>query len=264
VKSVKRVRMVAVQSNTESLREQLEIIEEGSGKELNFYLILSGTSKVNGLENFYLQGGSGAKPLWLNTPYRDWEEVMPYLVNIDSDSPFLDWLEEQQPVFPDWGLLVASPFGFDEVFSHFESLTKVFMPSGKEVFFRYWDAPQVMPIYQLSEAESVADLMGPISKLICANGTISNPQTPRLVGESYPWWQLDPDVQSKLFEANSATLEANLLQQLSYRNPVLFEAYPSQTLKRKVQRLIRLDQLKTTITSYAGLETYLQKELKNV
>ncbi|WP_415897773.1 DUF4123 domain-containing protein [Neptuniibacter sp. QD72_48] len=247
-----------------SLRDQIDQLEEESSEQLNYFCVLSGTSKSNGLENFYKLGGSGAKPLWLNTPYADWEEVMPYLVNIESDSPFLDWLEEEQPVFPDWGLLVASSFGFDEVFSHFESLTKVFMPSGKEVFFRYWDAPQVMPIYQLSGAESVADLLGPISELISANGTISNPQTPHLVGESYPWWQLSQQVQSKLFEANSATLEANLLQQLSNRNPILFEAYPSEILKRKVQRLIRLDQLQASITSYAGIETYLQKELKNV
>lgn len=246
-----------------SLRDQIDQLEEKNSEQLNYFCVLSGTSKINGLENFYKLGGSGAKPLWLNTPYSDWEEVMPYLVNIDSDSPFLDWLEEQQPVFPDWGLIVASPFGFDEVFSHFESLTKVLMPSGKEVFFRYWDAPQVMPIYQLSGAESVADLLGPISKLICANGTISNPQTPRLVGGSYPWWQLDPEVQQEMFTLNIEVLTLNLIQQLSERNFPLYESFAVRILQQKVKRLIKLNQAASAITTYAGLEAYLQKELSN-
>ena len=149
-----------MQSSPTLLREQLEQIEEQDSDALQYFLVLSGTSKCNALQEFYAQGGQGAKPLWINTPYRDWEEVMPHLVSIESDSDFIDWLDEQQQVFPDWGLMVASPFYFDAVFSHFESLTKVIMPSGSEVFFRYWDAPQVQSLLEICDPDEQSPTHG--------------------------------------------------------------------------------------------------------
>ncbi|WP_261845085.1 DUF4123 domain-containing protein [Aliamphritea ceti] len=245
------------------LREQLNQLQEVSSEGLNFFLVLSGTSEANALQHFYSQGESGAKPLWLNTPYRDWEEVMPHLAPIEPDSAFIDWLDEQGEAFPDWGWLVVSPFGFDAVFSHFESLTKVIMPSGNEVFFRYWDAPQVLPVFQLEEAENVADLMGPVANLISANGSVSHPQSPGIVCRQFPWWELSKQVQQKLFAQNTSTLESNLLQQLIERNPNLYEAYPVNTLKVKIQRFVKSEQASAVITRYSGLEAYLQKELND-
>ncbi|MCV6610311.1 MAG: DUF4123 domain-containing protein [Amphritea sp.] len=246
------------------IREQLDQVREVSSENLNCFLVLSGTSRADALQHFYSQGGSGAKPLWLNTPYRDWEEVMPHLVAIAPDSPFIDWLDEQCHTYPDWGVLIASPFGFDDAFGHFESLTKVIMPSGNEVFFRYWDAPQVLPVFQLEETGNVADLMGPVSYLISSIGSVSHPQSPRIVGKPFPWWRLSQQAGHQLFTQNTSTLESNLLQQLSERNPNLYDAYPVNTLKAKVKRLVKSDQASAVITRYSGLEAYLQKELNGV
>ncbi|WP_415896096.1 DUF4123 domain-containing protein [Neptuniibacter sp. PT34_22] len=197
-----------------SLRDQIDQLEEKNSEQNNYFCVLSGTSKINGLENFYTLGGSGAKPLWLNTPYADWEEVMPYLVNIDSDSPFIDWLEAQQQVFPDWGLLVASSYGFDEIFTHFESLTKVLTPSGKEVFFRYWDAPQSQPVLALSDEPNRAELMGPVSYWLSSQGGIEHPSEPQVIGKRFPWWMLSEALALALFKQNPAVVKQNLKQRL--------------------------------------------------
>ena len=253
-----------MQSNTPiSLRSQLELLQNSQHDNLNYFLVLSGTSTLKPLQHFYTQGESGAKPLWLNTPYRDWQEVMPHLVPIDPESPFIDWLDEQRDSSPDWGWLIASPLEFDAVFEHFESLTKIILPSAKEVFFRYWDAPQVLPIFQTVNETSLSELLGPVASFICAKGRVNHPQTPQVTTKRYPWWQLSAEVQQQLFAQNCDVLVANLIQQLSEDNRALYESYPLAVLQQKVRRRIKADQANGAMTSYPSIEAYLQKELND-
>ncbi|WP_415891264.1 DUF4123 domain-containing protein [Neptuniibacter sp. SY11_33] len=223
-----------------SLRDQIDQLEEKNSEQLNYFCVLSGTSKINGLENFYKLGGSGAKPLWLNTPYADWEEVMPYLVTIESESPFLDWLEEQQPAFPDWGLLVASSFGFDAVFAHFESLTKVFMPSGKEVFFRYWDAPQVMPLFGRCKPVDKSKLMGPVAALVSSCGMENNPEDPEFFINEWPWFLFSEEVINDVQGQNIDVLKHNLNQYLRDYAYELIENMPSALINARLDSFISL------------------------
>ena len=248
--------MVAVQSDQiTSLAEQLETLDLlTDSQNLNAFLILSGTSSLDGLHHFYDQGGSDALPLWLNTPY---------MVSITLDHPFIEWLDQQQPAHPDWGVMLLSRFNRDAVFNHFESLTKIYMPDGAEVFFRYWDAPQAQPVLELSADQARTELLGPVEHWLSSQGTLSQPGEARETQQKWPWWQLSETVAAQLFEQNPAVLKRNLLMKLSELDPELYERYSTSVLSMKVERLIAQDQKRKQLTSVAALRNYLQKELRH-
>lgn len=200
--------------NPQQWREQLNSRLNEAATEQHLYLILSGTSEGEILRNYYDQGGTDAQPLWLNTPYSEWQEVMPYLVEITADHAFLTWLDEHQAEYPDWGVALLSEFPMDVVFTHFESLTKISLSSGKEVFFRYWDAPQSQPVLTLCDAQGRAELMGPVSNWLSSQGGIEHPDEPRVIGKSFPWWVLSEALATALFEQNPEILKQNLKQRL--------------------------------------------------
>ena len=75
------------------------------------------------------------------------EAVAPYLVRLEPDSPFTDWL------LGDWkgkhrGILAVSPahVPFNTVRNHFRDMTKARLPDGKTVYFRYYD-PRVLTVF---------------------------------------------------------------------------------------------------------------------
>jgi hypothetical protein len=257
--------MVCVQSemNPMQWREQLNTQIDASTSEPHLYLILSGTSEGDILRNFYDQGGTDAQPLWLNTPYCEWQEVMPYLVEVSREHAFLTWLEQHQADYPDWGVALLSDFPMEEVFSHFENLTKISLSSGKEVFFRFWDAPQSQPVLALSDEQNRAELMGPVSYWLSSQGGIDHPGEPQVIGKRFPWWVLSEGVEQALFSISTETLETNLLQQLYENNPALYEMTSLSVLKIKIRRLIKLNQTQAIVTRYSELKEYLQKELED-
>ena len=93
-----------------------------------------------------------ASPIWAETIYAEWDAVMPYVGIVAADSEFLHWVATTES--RDWGWLAVSSASLEEVVAHFRSLTQVLMPSGKTVFFRFWDGRFLLPLLQANEVDA--------------------------------------------------------------------------------------------------------------
>lgn len=132
--------------------------------EHRLYALLSGPAISKALSHYYqLDGRESPEGIWLNTPYRDWHEVMPRLVMIHKDSPFLDWVSKQTE--QSWGWLALAPCSQGYLIQKLKILTKVKLPDNKEVFFRYWDGKYLFRILEVSDDLQQKALLGGISSL---------------------------------------------------------------------------------------------------
>lgn len=132
--------------------------------EHHLYALLSGPAISKALSHYYqLDGRESPEGIWLNTPYRDWHEVMPRLVMIHKDSPFLDWVSKQTE--QSWGWLALAPCSQGYLIQKLKILTKVKLPDNKEVFFRYWDGKYLFRILEVSDDLQQKALLGGISSL---------------------------------------------------------------------------------------------------
>lgn len=58
------------------------------------YAVLAGASDAAPLQHYYqLDGRHTPRGLYLGTPYHDWLPVMPYLVELDKESPLSNGLK---------------------------------------------------------------------------------------------------------------------------------------------------------------------------
>jgi hypothetical protein len=83
--------------------------------------------------------------LFFDTPQAELTEAAPYLVQLESNSPFVEWLLDEC-WGQSWGIFLNSEADLDEVLEHLQSLLKVQDPEGKELFFRFYD-PRVLRVY---------------------------------------------------------------------------------------------------------------------
>lgn len=132
--------------------------------EHHLYTLLSGPAISKALSHYYqLDGRESPEGIWLNTTYRDWHEVMPRLVIIHKDSPFLDWVSKQ--IDQSWGWLALAPCSQGYLIHKLKNLTKVKLPDNKEVFFRYWDGKYLFRILKVSDDLQQKALLGGVSSL---------------------------------------------------------------------------------------------------
>lgn len=142
--------------------------------EHRLYALLSGPAISKALSHYYqLDGRESPEGIWLNTPYRDWHEVMPRLVMIHKDSPFLDWASKQTE--QSWGWLALAPCSQGYLIQKLKILTKVKLPDNKEVFFRYWDGKYLFRILEVSDDLQQKALLGGISSLWSGNQSVLLP-----------------------------------------------------------------------------------------
>lgn len=206
-----------------------------------WYVIFNGTSDISALQHFYRLGGNDAQPLWHGTAYADWLEVMPFIAAITPDSAFIDWINHE--AHEDWGMLVSANAPINTVFEHFRSLTHIYLPSGKSVFFRFYDPRFSLQVANACDPSSRSALMGPTRQWV-ANGVVANngltanhdwanANPPK----AFPWWELPADVYQQL--ANDGTaLVINLLKDIDQVRPDLTAAYHEQVLTLKAQRFV--------------------------
>lgn len=173
-------------------------------------------------------------PIWAETIYAEWDAVMPYVGIVAADSEFLHWVATTES--RDWGWLAVSSASLEEVVAHFRSLTQVLMPSGKTVFFRFWDGRFLLPILQANEVDA-AQLFPVIGRCLINGQMLEIGGRAQVAGRTLPWWRVPESV---LAQQGNVVRTANALHWLSEEHPTLFEAFPEAVLRCKIRRFFQV------------------------
>ncbi|WP_041997574.1 DUF4123 domain-containing protein [Aeromonas bivalvium] len=221
------------------------------------YAVLAGASDASPLLHYYrLDGRDMPQGLYLSTPYADWHAVMPYLVPLRSDSPFLPWMAECEA--QDWGFVLSQPDN-TELHGHLQGLTQVFH-QGSAVFFRYWDSPYLTRIVA-ALADEFPKLIPGIAALWAGGHAFRWDTSPPMPPRPYPWWTVPPALANTLASQEKHTLINNLMQQLAEQNGQLYWSFPQANLRHKVARFLELRQPHSADVLPA-LEAALLKEVQ--
>ncbi|MGY2365569.1 DUF4123 domain-containing protein [Pseudomonas azotoformans] len=197
-----------------------------------------------------LASGAALHPVWAGTAYAAWDEVMPYVGIVEPGSPFLEWAASTDAT--DWGWLAISTYPLETVIAHLQGLTKVYLPDGQDVFLRFWDGAQFLPILQ-----QAGDELLPVFQRYVINGqSLTVTSGPVTAAKASPWWRVPAPLLQHLAEQSPQTLIDNLLQGLEEQRPDLHTAFLPTTLRHKVAYFARRRDV-----SHQGLAAYLASEM---
>lgn len=216
------------------LREWLE--RDPLQPDEQLFAVLGNTSTCEALAAWRQAGGGSPSPIWADSEYAGWQEVMPYVAVVAVDSIFLDWVVACEG--DDWGWLAVSTCPLQTVVEHLRGLTKVLLPEGQTVFFRFWDGAYLLPVLQALGLQ--AGEVIPVFRRYWINGQ-SHEVAGAVVGgaRKSPWWKVPVPVLKRLEERSTVTLVDNLLQWLEEQRPDLHAAYALTTLRHKVAYFVR-------------------------
>jgi len=144
-----------------SLRRELFVDETA-----NVYAILDGAS-VPGLLGKLDEHSPEHVCLFTGQDDPELAETAPYLVRLDAESPFMDWVLEKG-WGKHWGIFAAVPaeVPFRDLRKHFRSFLRVRDPDGNPLLFRYYD-PRVFRVYlPTCNAEEMQTIFGPAGMLM--------------------------------------------------------------------------------------------------
>ncbi|MFO1350306.1 MAG: DUF4123 domain-containing protein [Gammaproteobacteria bacterium] len=133
------------------------------GADLTTYALLDGAS-IPGLPKMFAIHQPDHVCLLRGELDADLAAAAPYLVKLDADSPFADfvlsgWGEH-------WGVFALTQAKLRELRKHFRTFLMVRDPSGKPMYFRYYD-PRVLRIYLPTCNEDEADaVFGPVARYV--------------------------------------------------------------------------------------------------
>ncbi len=136
-----------------------EIFADG----LHTYAVLDGAS-IPELRQLLHQHKPEHECLYLGELAPDMQQVAPYLVELEPDTPFTNLVLEQG-WGKHWGILAQSAEGIRALRQHFRRFLTVYDPKGKAMLFRYYD-PRVLRSYlPTCNAGELGQLFGPVSAL---------------------------------------------------------------------------------------------------
>lgn len=215
------------------------------------FAVLGAASDANPLDAWRMHAADAPlQPIWAGTAYAAWDEVMPYVGVVEPGSAFLDWAASTHGT--DWGWLAVSSCPLETVIGHLQGLTKVYLPNGREVFLRFWDGMQFLPIIQQAGAEVL-----PVFQRYLINGQLLRVTAgPVAAAKASPWWRVPAPLLEQLAGQSPQTLIDNLLQWLEEQRPDLYTAFTPTTLQHKVAYFARSRGI-----SHETLADYLASEL---
>ena len=199
------------------------------------FAIFSNASAAEPFKAWQRSLNSAPSPIWADTIYSEWEAVMPYVGIVAADSQFLDWVATTASC--DWGWLAVSSASLEAVVEHLRSLSRVKLPNGKSVFFRFWDGRYLLPILQSAEVKP-AELLPVISRCLINRQSVEIGGSALKASRVFPWWEVSDSLLQHLGAEDASTQINNLMQWLSEEHPSLLEAFSESVLRRKVKTFL--------------------------
>jgi len=243
--------------NSECLTPERWLAQVPLAPHERLYLVLSDASEAKPLAALRRIGSLLAPlPIWRGTPYADWFEVMPYVLELTAHSPFLSWIADTD--YRDWGWLAVSSNTPEQLVAHLRGLTQVKLPTGNPVFFRFWDGRQWLPTLDFLGAEA-GDLLPGLSRYLINGQARTLTSSVKREAKTYPWWEVPPALLEHLSGASPETLIDNSLQWLSEDHPALYDAVPIPHLRHKIARF--LERSAPDPSRQDALLAYLSREL---
>lgn len=124
------------------------------------YAVLDG-ARNNGIYSAILKSECEFECLYMGELDPELAEAAPYLVNLERDKPFADWLVKKG-WGDSWGIFIQSAAAFRDLKRHLRKFLMVYDTDAKPMYFRYYD-PRVLRVYlPTCNAEELAIIFGPV------------------------------------------------------------------------------------------------------
>lgn len=134
----------------------------------NVYAVLDGAS-VEGLVPRLYDARPEFECLYRGELEPDMAEVAPYLVRLDPEAEFAEWVV-REGWGRHWGVFAAADADLRDVRRHLRTLLTVYDPAGRPLLFRYYD-PRVLRLYlPTCTAEELRTVFGPLSCFLAEDG----------------------------------------------------------------------------------------------
>ena len=91
----------------------------------------------------------------------DVEEAAPYLVHLEKESPFTQWVIEKG-WGNHWGIFAVSRENIKAMRKHFRTLVMIKEHNGKRMFFRFYDPRVFNTFLPTCNGDQLAEVFGPV------------------------------------------------------------------------------------------------------
>ena len=125
----------------------------------NVFALLDGAS-VPGLVRKLWETSPEHYCLFPGTLEPDMAEVAPYVVKLEAETPFTQWVLDE---FwgNHWGVFAVAPATGREMRGHCRSIVKVLGPDGDSLIFRYYDPRVLRTFLATCQPEELDEMFGP-------------------------------------------------------------------------------------------------------
>jgi hypothetical protein len=146
-------------------------------------VMLDGASVPGLLERLSAERSLEVECLFRGELEPDMAEVAPYLVKLQLESEFTEWVVGTG-WGQHWGTFAVSREGFRKLHSHLRALTLVYRRDGTPLYFRYYD-PRVLRIFlPTCSPAQLKQLFGPVDAFLAESDTGQGLSIYRLNGET--------------------------------------------------------------------------------
>ena len=144
--------------------------------------LLDGASVPNLLERLHAEPSLEVECLFRGTLEPDMKQVAPYLVKLEPESEFAEWVVGTGWGHH-WGTFVTSRQGFRRLRNHLRQLTLIHRRDGTPLYFRYYD-PRVLRVFlPTCSGAQLKQMFGPVDAFIAEGESADAASIFRLNGE---------------------------------------------------------------------------------
>ena len=136
------------------------------GDETATYAVLDGAGIPNLLDKLYDDNGPKFECLFSGEMAPDIAEVAPYLVKLERDSDFSQWVLSGWG--NSWGIFVLAPAELEmpDLRRHLRKLNMVYDPNNKPLYFRWYDPRVLRTIFPTFEPDQLEATFGPVKQFV--------------------------------------------------------------------------------------------------